>query len=230
MSFNELLGILNGEYKEIAGTSAKNQCVDLANTYIKYVLRLPIVEFANAKDFPIKVAQQGNNYNWILNSPTNVPKEGDLVIWDGVYGHIAIFIEGDANKFISFDENFPTGSPCHIQEHDYKNVIGWLHPKNSAVITQPIAQPEGGDQVNREQLIIDAYKALTGEYPTDDEKRYRLEHWTNTSDFLSSLTGDGRFQAKFTQTITNTIEVTVEPTFSNPLATTIYNLIKSYRI
>jgi FtsZ-binding cell division protein ZapB len=128
MTFQELLEVYNGQYIEIAGTDARNQCVDLANSYIKYVLHLPIIEFTNAKDFPSKA---GSDYEYILNSPTGVPVEGDLVIWGGTYGHIAIFIEGDVSRFTSFDENYPTGSPCHVQEHSYSNVLGWLHPKNA---------------------------------------------------------------------------------------------------
>lgn len=136
MTFSELMGILNGEYKETAGTDAKNQCVDLANAYIKYVLGLPIIEWTNAVDFPSKAR---DNYDYILNTPAGVPKEGDLVIWGGTYGHIAIFIEGNSNRFTSFDENYPTGSPCHVQEHTYYRILGWLRPKNPAIIAQPIA-------------------------------------------------------------------------------------------
>jgi len=126
MTFTELMSILNGEYKETAGTTAKNQCVDLANAYIKHVLGFPIIEYTNAKDFPSKA---GDKYEYILNTPTGVPHEGDLVIWGGTYGHISIFIEGDQNRFSSFDENWPTGSPCHVQEHNYDNVLGWLRCK-----------------------------------------------------------------------------------------------------
>ncbi len=141
MTLSEFLSILNGEYKETAGTSAKNQCVDCANAYIKYVLGLPIIEYTNAVDFPSKI---GSDYDYILNTLRGVPVEGDLVIWGGTYGHIAIFLEGNSNRFTSFDENFPTGSPCHVQEHNYDTpqVLGWLHPKkppsteNQAIIDQ----------------------------------------------------------------------------------------------
>ena len=128
MNLNEFIGILNGEYKEEAGTDAKNQCVDLANAYIHYVLGLPIIEWTNAVDFPSKAS---NNYDYILNTPHGVPQEGDLVIWGGTYGHIAIFLKGNDTRFTSFDENYPTGSPCHVQEHTYLSpkVLGWLHPK-----------------------------------------------------------------------------------------------------
>lgn len=124
---NEFINKWNGKYCEIAGSAnAKNQCVDLANAYIRDVLGLPIIEWTNAIDFPTKA---GDKYDYILNSPTNIPQKGDLIIWKPTPGHIAIFIEGNANRFTSFDQNFPVGSTCHIQEHNYTNVIGWLRPK-----------------------------------------------------------------------------------------------------
>ena len=128
MTLNEFLAICNGQYIEMAGTDARNQCVDSANCYIKYVLGLPIIEWTNAVDFP---SRAGDNYEYILNTPNGVPQEGDLVIWGGTYGHIAIFIEGNSTRFTSFDENYPTGSPCHVQEHTYLSpkVLGWLHPR-----------------------------------------------------------------------------------------------------
>lgn len=124
---NEFINKWNGKYCEIAGSAnAKNQCVDLANAYIRDVLGLPIIEWTNAIDFPTKA---GDKYDYILNSPTNIPQKGDLIIWKPTPGHIAIFIEGNANRFTSFDQNFPVGSKCHIQEHNYTNVLGWLRPK-----------------------------------------------------------------------------------------------------
>jgi hypothetical protein len=129
MTFQELLEVYNGQFIEIAGTTAQNQCVDLANSYIKYVLRLPAIEWTNAVDFPSKA---GDAFEYILNTPTGVPQEGDLVIWGGTYGHIAIFIEGNTTRFTSYDQNYPTGSPCHVQEHTYLSpkVLGWMRPKN----------------------------------------------------------------------------------------------------
>lgn len=117
----------NGVYVEVSGTTAQNQCVDLANLFIRDVLKLPMIEWTNAKDFPSKA---GDKYEWIVNTPDGVPEEGDLVIWDGTWGHIAIFLNGTVNDFHSFDQNYPTGSPCHIQYHTYDNVKGWLRCKN----------------------------------------------------------------------------------------------------
>lgn len=127
MTVNDFVVKYNGKWVEEAGSSALNQCVDLANRYIREVLGLPIIEWTNAVDFPSKA---GPAYDYILNTPTNIPQEGDLVIWGGnQYGHIGIFIEGNVDSFRSFDQNYPTGSNCHIQNHTYSNVKGWLRKK-----------------------------------------------------------------------------------------------------
>lgn len=93
-------------------------------------------------------------------------------------------------------------------------------------VPQPEPPQTGGETMNKEQLIIDAYYALTGEYPTEAEKQSRLKENLNTVDLLKSLTGDGRFKKKFT----TSVEVVKEPTFSNSIATAIWNTIKGYRI
>jgi hypothetical protein len=133
MTLQQFIEKWNGKFCEVAGSAnAQNQCVDLANAYIRDILGLPIIEWTNAKDFPSKASP--DNYEYILNTPTGVPKEGDLIIWGGTTaGHIAIFLEGDANKFRSFDQNYPSGSPCRIVEHGYSNVLGWLRPKGKQV-------------------------------------------------------------------------------------------------
>ena len=128
MTLSEFLERWNGEYIEIAGSAnAMFQCTDAANCYIRDVLGFPIIEWTNAKDFPSKA---GDLYDWIPNTPTGVPLEGDLVVWgSGTCGHIAIFLEGNATSFRSFDQNYPLGSPCHVQGHTYSNVIGWMRAK-----------------------------------------------------------------------------------------------------
>lgn len=129
MTLSEFIAKWNGKFVEVAGTpNALNQCTDLANQYIREVLGLPIIEWTNAVDFPLKA---GDKYDYILNTPEGVPQEGDLVVWQPSPGHIAIFMEGDANRFKSFDQNFPIGSPCHVQEHTYQNVTGWLRAKQA---------------------------------------------------------------------------------------------------
>ena len=130
MTFDEFRNRYNGKYLEVAGSpNAKNQCVDLANGYIRDVLGHAIIEWTNAEDFPAKCM---DFCDWIPNTPKGVPEKGDIVIWDfstDEYGHIAVFISGNTRSFVSFDQNWPVGSPCHEQTHNYNNVIGWLHPR-----------------------------------------------------------------------------------------------------
>jgi hypothetical protein len=140
MTFTEFLAKYNGKYVEVAGSpGAENQCVDLSNAYIRDVLGLPIIEWTNAIDFPSKA--DPSKYDYIKNTPTGVPQEGDIMIWGGTsYGHIGVFVEGDANTFRSFDQNYPLGSPAHIQGHTYSNVLGWLRPKQ--IVEEQTCQQE----------------------------------------------------------------------------------------
>ncbi len=130
MTLQQFIDKYNGkkvEYHSYSG--ALYQCVDLANTYIKEVLNLTPIIGTNAQDFPSRFV--AGEFTFIPNTPTGVPQEGDLVIFKSVdkVGHISIFVEGDANSFKSFDQNYPTGSPSKIVTHNYRNVIGWLRPR-----------------------------------------------------------------------------------------------------
>lgn len=111
-----------------------NQCVDLYRQYVKEVVKAPqSPSVVGAKDIWNNYLSQ--YFDRVENTPSAVPRSGDIVIWGdkiGEFGHVAIFIEGNAVKFKSFDQNFPVGTKCHVQEHTYKGVLGWLAPKPSA--------------------------------------------------------------------------------------------------
>ncbi len=129
MTLQDFIKKYNGKFVEYHSFSsgAKNQCVDLANQYIVECLGLPAIIGTNAQDFPTK---RGNNFEWIVNTPDGLPKAGDLMIFKSAdkVGHISIFVEGNLSLFRSFDQNYPTGSPCKIVQHNYRNVLGWLRP------------------------------------------------------------------------------------------------------
>lgn len=132
MNLDQFITKYNNNFVEYHSYSAnsKFQCADLANQYIVEVIGLPAIIGTNAQQFPDKA---GDKYQYILNTPTGVPKKGDIIIWSSAdnIGHIAVFIDGDSNRFNSFDQNYPTGTPCHIQSHTYlrPKVIGWLRAK-----------------------------------------------------------------------------------------------------
>lgn len=139
ITLDEFVQKYQGKYLEVAGSAgAKNQCVDLANGYIRDVLGLPIVEWTNASDFSSKLIPLG--WKWVENTSYAIPIKGALMIWKHtVAGHISVFIEGDINSFVSFDQNYPTGTACHLQKHNYLSpkVAGWLIPPNL-----PATKPE----------------------------------------------------------------------------------------
>lgn len=119
------------------------QCMDLYQQYTKEVLEGSHVP-ANA--YKVWDNYDTATYNKIDNTPEGVPRKGDVVIWNentgGGYGHIAVFVEGDINSFKSFDQNWPVGSICHIQDHNYNNVTGWLRPK-------AVAQDDHADNLTK---------------------------------------------------------------------------------
>lgn len=170
MTFQQFLTKWNGKYCEYHsfGAGAQNQCVDLANQYIVDVLNLPSIIGTNAQDFPKKA---GSTYEWIVNTPSGVPKEGDIVVWkssDNV-GHIAVFIEGNASSFRSFDQNFPVGTPCHVQGHTYTNVLGWLRKKGATMDPEIIKRADAfiavcevlGKPVDKDIVIADIKRLVT---------------------------------------------------------------------
>lgn len=107
------------------------QCVDLIKFYFQEVIGIDPKARGNAVNYWDNCPE----LDQIPNTPTGVPEKGDIIIWNakigGGSGHIAIATgKGDTNNFDSFDQNWPTGSACHYQGHNYLNVIGWLQPKN----------------------------------------------------------------------------------------------------
>jgi len=114
-----------------------NQCMDLLHQYCVEVLGITdgrVLSAPAAKDI-------FNNFDTIFghelfdkitNTPDGIPNEGDIMIWGhGTWGHVAMYYEGNVNTFKSLDQNYPTGTPCHIQGHNYNNVLGWLRYKGS---------------------------------------------------------------------------------------------------
>lgn len=136
MTLNDFILKYDGKNAEVAGSAgALNQCVDLANAYIQDVLGVTPIVNANAEDFPSKVSKE---YTFTKYAPGLIPERGDIVIWNstvGPYGHIAVFLSGDDRSFISFDQNWPIKSVCHMQPHPtYKGVAGWLRFNNLSQI------------------------------------------------------------------------------------------------
>jgi len=123
------------------------QCFDLVN---KWSVALGYRPFGGLYASGIIHQPQGN-YTVILNSPNAVPQTGDIVVWNnrygGGYGHTGIASgDGNTNYFVSFDQNYPTGSVSKLVRHSYDGVIGWLRP-NKLNGTTPVVQ-KGEDMID----------------------------------------------------------------------------------
>lgn len=70
-------------------------------------------------------------FQFIPNTPNNVPSPGDIVEWGRSpnlpWGHIGVFLTGDVMHLTTFDQNWPFHSPAHAQAHTYVGVSGWHH-------------------------------------------------------------------------------------------------------
>lgn len=121
-----------------------NQCMDLMHFYCVEVLGISdgkvlaaptaaqvFSNFEGVKGFQM--------FDKVVNTPDGVPSKGDIMFWNttvGSAGHVAVFVDGDANSFRSFDQNWPVGSKCHIEKHTYKGVAGWLRKKEVPMADQ----------------------------------------------------------------------------------------------
>jgi hypothetical protein len=106
------------------------QCMDIVQYYNRDVNKAPFLVGPNAVD--VYTTYPKTAYTRIAFAPGLVPLKGDIVIWGlglGPYGHIAIFQSGNTSRFSSFDQNFPLNSRCHVQDHSYYAVLGWLRIK-----------------------------------------------------------------------------------------------------
>lgn len=111
------------------------QCMDVAQQYVTEVLGNPPFATPNKRALDAWTTYDSSLYDKVLNTPDGVPVEGDILFWD--FNHIAIFKSGDTNTFISFDQNYPLQEDAagngmgiaHFQDHNWSNVLGWLHPK-----------------------------------------------------------------------------------------------------
>lgn len=109
----------NGRYLDFDGNSGP-QCVDVAKRWAslngKPIITGDAIRWARA-----------SGYVWVPNSPTNHPNPGDLIVWDYYpHGHIGVCVSAGITSFQSFDQNFPIGYRCHVVNHSYSHVIGWL--------------------------------------------------------------------------------------------------------
>jgi len=155
------------------------QCVDLYRFYVKEVLGLkqsPGVGGAAE----IWDSADPDDYDFIDNSPTAVPKNGDIVIWNrragGGFGHVDIFLNGDVNSFIGLDQNWPTLDKVTKTTHSYTNIIGWLRPKKN-IMTDCLLPATEENKKLFERIVANSTKYdefFKNGYKTIDDVRTKI--------------------------------------------------------
>lgn len=133
ITLNEFITKWNNKFCEVTDPTNPNQCYDLAIAWTD-ALGIPrVFPFMYASQIYTNFGSlQAQYFDRIANTVDAVPQAGDIIIWDGSVGHVAIATgKGDLNGFTSFDQNWPLNSVCHYQDHNYDNppVLGWLRPK-----------------------------------------------------------------------------------------------------
>lgn len=137
MNFFEWQNSIIGKSIDIDKVSG-HQCVDVIHSYLKECYNIPVTARGNAVDYwkaydrDTKLQQ---NFYKIKNTPELEFQIGDIVIWNMYpYGHIAVATgRGDTSLFTSIDGNWGN-KIVTIVEHNFKNVVGCLRPKNLSKI------------------------------------------------------------------------------------------------
>ena len=130
------------DYDGVAGV----QCVDLVKLYLYKVFGIRAGAWGNARDYWLDFSSHPTmtaNFIKIKNTPSFIPKKGDIVVWNGDistknnYGHIAIATgEGDTNTFYSYDSNWNKKEMQKVK-HTYYALYGVLRPKSTRVLSNP---------------------------------------------------------------------------------------------
>lgn len=176
-------------------------CMAVAHQYIFEVLGLTnplIISGQYAYEVYTNFANLPANqyFNLVANSLTNVPNPGDIIVFgqnatDTPEGHLSLFVSGDVNSFVSFDQNYPTGSSAHLQNHVYtgsETVLGWLTPKTSSPTTNvDVTTPQLTDQLNAEIAALNSCQTQLKE--ASAQNATLQSQLTTAQDEIQSLQG-----------------------------------------
>lgn len=136
MTLDEFIAKYKGKQVEADGAYLY-QCVDLIKLYCKEVLNTPVI-MGNAIDYTKN--PQSAHFEYFVNYLWYIPPRGSIAVWNhnvgAGLGHVAIVLNATLMKFISLDQNWPTGAPVTELQHEYKNVAGFLVKRQTDIVTK----------------------------------------------------------------------------------------------
>lgn len=184
MNVKDILTKWNGKYVDWDGFYGY-QCVDWYRQYCHELGQVQSPGVAGAKDTWNSFNK--SDFTKINNGSTNYPQRGDVVIWKeypgNPYGHVGVADTADANSFVSYDQNWPVGSPVHPQPHNYDHVLGWLRPK----VLESISEGDSTTfTTTTKQLVTDNLLALKGS-TSDNEIQAWVEKFENPKRMVEEI-------------------------------------------
>jgi len=130
MTLSQFIAKYNGKYLDYDRAFGA-QCVDLTKAYYKEVLGIA-PKIGNAITYWTTIDPR---FIRIKNTPTGVPRAGDVVVFGwGKYGHVCV-ATGNGNMwwFDAFSQNDPLGSPCRVRRYYTPTIwrapLGWLRKR-----------------------------------------------------------------------------------------------------
>ena len=157
------------------------QCFDLANQYCKDVVGCTGFTGMYAYEIYTNFEHQPcrNKFTRIANTPSFIPKKGDIMVWssslNGRAGHVAICTgKGDRTYFMSLDQNW-TGKndPCTEVKHNYNHVLGVLRPKDQKkVLGNSISNKT--ESKTKKTVIQVAQEVIDGKWSNGPDRQKKL--------------------------------------------------------
>lgn len=171
MTLYEFIAKYNGKYIDFDGMFG-DQCFDLYRQYCGEYLEVP----QSPPTGSLGAKEIWNNYLKdffvaIPNSPLAVPQPGDIMIFGKpygkyvdkttgevkYYGHVGIVWDANVMSYHLFEQNNPTDSPCHLAQHSYIGVLGWLRRKVEPEVVDTVPEaPQPAITEPEEKPVQDA--------------------------------------------------------------------------
>lgn len=170
MNYNEFIATYNGKGTDYDGGYGV-QCVDFIKLYLDKVFGIKPGAWGDAKYYWINFNKHPElvaNFTRIANTPSFVPKKGDIMVWKGSLsgsdgcGHVAVCDGvGNTSYFYSYDQNWQ-GKAAKRVKHNYNSVYGVLRPKDQSKITGVVEVKKNyfKKYTGTSNSIVDALKAI----------------------------------------------------------------------
>ena len=189
--FGQFLAKYDNTFIEYYDSSNLNQCFDLVSQWFDYIGYKFLLPLGVLNAYQVwKLPKLTSYFDMIENTPSAIPKVGDVVVWSKSYnggaGHIGIATGGGDTKFFdAFEQNDPLGSKSHVKSYPYTHVLGWLHDKRAEQDnTMEDRRLYWFDLLNKpifnkphEELTDAHIMAWVNQYPSE---RYRSGEWDLT--------------------------------------------------